>query len=89
MEEVVELIVSLARKVGELAIANKELREANERLKKVDISKIETLVAPLQKNIYDILSKAKTIEVEEKKQSKKKKKSSFYDEGFLFLCAIF
>ena len=32
MEEVVELIVSLARKVGELAIANKELREANERL---------------------------------------------------------
>lgn len=54
--------------------------EANERLKKVDISKIETLVAPLQKNIYDILSKAKTIEVEEKKQPKKKKKSSFYDE---------
>lgn len=32
MEEVVELIVSLARKVGELAIANKELSEANERL---------------------------------------------------------
>lgn len=32
MEEVVELIVSLARKVGELAIANRELREANERL---------------------------------------------------------
>ena len=32
MEEVVELIVSLARKVGELAIVNKGLREANERL---------------------------------------------------------
>ena len=32
MEEVVELIVSLARKVGELAMANRELREANERL---------------------------------------------------------
>ena len=32
MEEVVELIVSLARKVGKLAIVNKGLREANERL---------------------------------------------------------
>ncbi len=32
MEEVVELIVSLVRKVGELAIENKELRETNERL---------------------------------------------------------
>lgn len=34
MKEIVDLIVNLARRVGELLVVNKELQDENERLKR-------------------------------------------------------